>query len=233
MYTDPQVGMLLKILGVKISSSPGRNAFLLSCTFCVRVIEETVVVSFWISNCKIKSHHTSILEMEMEKAFVHVYLFLTCVTIIWGDTFKVLLVLGVVPYSLFIVKILFPASERRSENICEPETHVKTLKKPPRSVISKHIAPNCYKFSDAERISALRESTVSTNHVFRTSPHGFEYCEKEETYISELSPYYRCQRISDTEFRVIELGVMKMQIVQNHFRPDLSYKTCIAKFKII
>lgn len=168
----------------------------------------------------------------MEEAFVYVYLFLTCVTIICGDTFKVMLVLGVVPYSLFIVKILFLANKRGPENICEPVTQVKTLKKPPRSVISKHISPNCYKFGDAERISAQRESTVSTNHVFRISPHGFEYCEKEETYISELSPYYRCQRISDTEFRVTELGVMRMQIVQNHFRPDLSYKTCIAKFKI-
>ena len=104
-------------------------------------------------------------------------------------------------------------------------------KKPSKSVICKHIAPKCLSFSDAVQISSKRETDVFQNHVFRVSPNSFEYCEKEATFTSSLCPYYKCQRIKN-EFRVTELGVMKMKIVENHFRPDLSYQTCIAKFKI-
>ena len=136
----------------------------------------------------------------MEEAFVFVYLFLTTVTMIFGDFLKVILVLGVVPFSMFFMKMLFSA-ENVPESTCKPETQVKILKRPPKSVVFKHIAPYCQKFSDAEKISAHRETTVSMNHVFRISPNGFEYCEKEDTYISELCPYYRCKRINDGEFK--------------------------------
>ena len=143
--------------------------------------------------------------MAETNTYIYVYLFLTCVTVIFGDIFKVFLVLGVVPFSMYIVKILFSAGSEQpaSDSISEPVTHQKTLKRPPKCVIYKHIAPNCYKLSDAERISAQRELLVTTNHVFRTSPNGFEYSETDDTYISELCPYYRCQRKSETEFKVL------------------------------
>ena len=89
----------------------------------------------------------------MEEAFVFVYLLLITVTMLFSDFLKVILVLGVVPFSMFFMKRLFSA-ENLPESTCKPETKVKILKRPPKTVVMKHIAPHCQRFSDAEKISA-------------------------------------------------------------------------------
>ena len=149
------------------------------------------------------------------------YFYLVYISLTSDDYFKIFTVLILVPLSFYFTHCLFESnylssSTRKNENQKENQ-----IKKVPNSVIYKHISTQC----EAVRISTRREKSIEHNHVFRLSPSEFEYNSENDTFTSKLAPYFRCERMNE-EFKVQEVGVMKMIIIENHFRPDLSYKTC-------
>ena len=156
------------------------------------------------------------------------YLFLLLISVTSGDYLMTLIVLVLVPTCMYYVKILFELDNTSSVAV---KTETFPNKRVPKAVIHKHIAQGCFSFQEAERIPNKREAEIEHNHVFRVSPFSFKYLKDEDKFISPLCPYYKCKRMKNNLFSVQEVGVMQMVIIQNHFRPDLSYKTCTAKFK--